>query len=111
LLFMATGCVSCVADVNGLRQAMAAHPGIQAVGVDTVAADSPRQLGSFLEDQGLADAPLLWVIDRDGSIVSRYGVAALGATVGIDRSGTVRFTNPGPSGAAHLAAQLALLTA
>jgi len=111
LLFMATGCVSCVADVSRLRQAMASHPGIHAVGVDIVSADSPQQLRSFLEDQGVADAPLLWVIDRDGSIVSRYGLAALGATVGIDRTGAVRFDNPGPSDTAHLAAQLALLKA
>lgn len=111
LLFMATGCVSCVADVSSLRQAMASHPGIRAVGIDIVAADSPQQLGSFLEARGVADAPLLWVIDRDGSIVSRYGVAALAATVGIDRTGTVRFDNPGPSDTAHLAAQLALLKA
>lgn len=111
LLFMATGCVSCVADVSKLRQAMASHPGIQAVGVDIVSADSPEQLRSFLEAQEVADAPLLWVIDRDGSIVSRYGVAELGATVGIDRTGTVRFDNPGPSDTAHLAAQLALLKA
>ena len=111
LLFMATGCVSCVADVNALRQAMASHPGIQAIGVDIVPADNPGQLRSFLEVQGVASAPLLWLIDHDGSIVSRYGVAALGATVGIDRSGAVRFTNPGPSDAAQLAAQLAVLTA
>ena len=111
LLFMATGCVSCVADVSRLRQAIASHPGIQAVGVDTVAADSPQQLRAFLEDQGVADAPLFWVIDRDRSIGSHYGVAILGATVGIDRTGAVRFTNPGPSDAAHLADQLALLTA
>ncbi len=109
LLFMATGCVSCVADVNRLRQALAAYPGIHAVGVDIVSADSPQQLGTFLEDRGVADAPLLWVIDRDGSIVSRYGVTALGATVGIDTTGAVRFDNPGPSDTAHLAAQLALL--
>ena len=111
LLFIATGCVSCVADVSRLRQALTAHPGIQAVGVDIVSADSPEQLRSFLEAEEVADAPLLWVIDRDGSIVSRYGVAALGATVGIDRTGAIRFDNPGPSDAAHLAEQLALLTA
>lgn len=110
LLFMATGCVSCVAEVNGLRQAIASHAGIQAVGIDTVAADSPRDLVSFLEAQGVADAPLLWLIDGDGSLASRYGVAALGATVGIDRTGAVRFVNPGPSDAAHLAEQLATLT-
>ena len=110
LLFMATGCVSCVADVSRLRQALAGHPGIHAVGVDLAAADSPLQLRSFLEAQGVADAPLLWVIDRDRSIVSRYGVAALGATVGIDTTGAVRFDNPGPSDTAQLAAQLALLT-
>ena len=111
LLFMATGCVSCVADVSRLRQALTAHPGIQAVGVDIVSADSPEQLRSFLEAKDLADAPLLWVIDRDGSIVSRYGVAALGATVGIDGTGAIRFDNPGPSDTARLAAQLALLKA
>lgn len=110
LLFIATGCVSCLAEVNGLREAIGSHPGIQAVGIDTVAADSTHDLGSFLEAQGVADAPLLWVIDRDGSLASRYSVAALGATVGIDRTGAVRFVNPGPSDAARLAAQLAMLT-
>jgi hypothetical protein len=49
------------------------------------------------------------VIDRDGSLLSRYEVAALDATVGIDRQGVVRFKNPGSAEAAQLAGQLAAL--
>ncbi len=109
LLFMATGCASCAAQVRELQQAMASHPGVQAVGIDLIPSDTPARLRSFLEAQGLADAPFLWVIDRDGSLLTRYGVAELDATVGIARRGVVRFKNPGSADAAQLASQLAAL--
>lgn len=109
LLFMATGCASCAAQVGTLQQAMRSHPGVQAFGIDISSADTPHDLQSFLEGQNLTDAPFLWVIDRDGSLVSRYHTAELDATVGIDRLGVIRFQNPGPSGAAQLARQLAAL--
>lgn len=109
LLFMATGCSSCAVEVNQLQQAMAGHAQVQAIGVDIVSADSPVGLRSFLEDQDVAAAPLRWVIDSDGSVVSRYGVAMLGATVGIDRHGVVRFQNLGPSDAGQLRDQIAAL--
>lgn len=109
LLFMATGCTSCAAQAAQLRKALASYPEVQAVGVDIVPQDTPSILGSFLDAQDLADAPFLWMIDADGSLVSRYQVAALDATVGIDRQGAVRFRNPGPADATTLAAQLAAL--
>lgn len=109
LLFMATGCSSCAAQAAQLRQALASYPGVQAVGVDIVPQDTPRILGSFLDAQDLADAPFLWTIDTDGSLVSRFGVAALDTTVGIDRRGAVSFRNPGPAAATQLGAQLAAL--
>ena len=109
LLFMATGCSSCAAQAGQLRQALASYPGVQAVGVDIVSQDTPSILGSFLAAQDLADAPFLWTIDTDGALVSRYQVAALGATVGIDRRGAVSFRNPDPADATQLGAQLAAL--
>ena len=109
LLFMATGCSSCAAQAGQLRQAMATHPGVQAVGIDIVPQDTPRILASFLNAQDLGSAPFLWTVDTDGSLVSRFQVAALDATVGIDRQGTVRFRNPGPADAVKLEAQLAAL--
>lgn len=109
LLFMATGCASCAAQVKELQQAMASHPGVQAVGIDLIPSDTPTRLRSFLEAQGLADAPFLWVIDNDGSLLARYGVAELDTTVGIDRGGVVRFKNSGSAAAAQLAGQLAAL--
>lgn len=108
-LFTATGCASCVADVKGLQQALAGHQAIQAVGVDTATTDIPDDLEIFLEDEGISAAPLIWVIDRGSVISSRYGVALLGATVGIDRQGKVRFTNRGPTDWRSLSAQLLLL--
>jgi hypothetical protein len=107
LLFMATGCSSCAAQVGQLRQALTGNPGVQAVGVDIVPQDTPSILASFLDAQDLTDAPLLWTIDRDGSLVARYQMAMLDATVGIDRHGVIAFRNPGPADAATLAAQLA----
>src|SRR5947209_1388734 len=84
---MATGCVSCAADVGQLRQALASYPGVQAVGIDIVPQDTPTILASFLENQDLTDAPLLWTIDTYGSLVARYQTAMLDATVGIDSHG------------------------
>jgi hypothetical protein len=107
LLFMATGCASCAAQVGQLRQALAGQAGVQAVGVDIVPQDTPSILASFLDNQDLTDAPLLWTIDSDGSLVARYQMAMLDATVGIDRHGLIAFRNPGPADAATLAAQLA----
>jgi hypothetical protein len=109
LIFMATGCVSCAADVGQLRQALASYPGVQAVGIDIVPQDSPAVLASFLDSQDLTDAPLLWAIDTDGSLVARYQMAMLDATVGIDRHGVIAFRNPAPVDAATLASQLAAL--
>ena len=109
LIFIATGCVSCAADVGQLRQAMASHPGAHGIGVDIVPQDTPSILGSFLEAQDLADAPFLWTIDTDGALAARYQVAALDGTVGIDRQGAVSFRNPGPADATQLGAQLAAL--
>ena len=110
LIFIATGCVSCAADVGQLRQALASYPGVQAVGVDIVAHDTPTDLANFLESQDLSDAPLLWTIDTDRSLVARYQMATLDATVGIDRHGVVVFRNPSPADAATLASQLSALS-
>ena len=109
LLFMATGCSSCAAQTSQLRRALASYPGVQAIGVDIASQDTPSILGSFLDAQDLADAPFLWTIDTDGALVSRYQVAALGATVGIDRQGAVSFRNPDAADATQLSAQLAAL--
>ncbi len=104
---MATGCVSCAADVGQLRQALASYPGVQAVGIDIVPQDTPTILASFLDNQDLTDAPLLWTIDGSGSLVARYQMGMLDATVGIDRHGVISFRNTGPADAATLTAQLA----
>lgn len=109
LLFMATGCASCAGQVADLQQAMAGHPGVQVIGVDIVSFDNPAILRSFLEAQDLDRAPLLWTIDTDGSVLSKYGVQQLDATIGIDRTGVVRFQNPGAADSAQLAGQLAAL--
>lgn len=109
LLFMATGCSSCAAQASQLRQAVASYPGVQAVGVDIVAQDMPSILGSYLDAQGLADSPFIWTIDTDGALVSRYQVAALGTTVGIDRQGAVSFRNPDSADATALKTQLEAL--
>ncbi len=108
-LFVATGCASCFAEVAQLRQVMNGHPGVLTIGVDTVQQDTPHDLQSYLDEQDLADVPFTWTIDADGSLASRYGVAALGATVGLSASGAVRFRNPGPVDTAHLSSQLATL--
>jgi len=107
VIFMATGCVSCAADVGQLRQALASYPGVQAVGIDIVPQDTPTILASFLDNQDLTDAPLLWTIDGSGSLVARYQMGMLDATVGIDRHGVISFRNTGPVDAATLTAQLA----
>jgi hypothetical protein len=109
LIFMATGCVSCAADVGQLRQALASYPGVQAVGIDIVPQDTSAELASFLDNQDLTNAPLLWTIDTDGSLVARYQMAMLDATVGIDRHGVIAFRNAVPADAATLASQLAAL--
>ncbi len=109
LLFMATGCASCAAQVADLQQAMAGHSGIQVIGVDIVSFDNPTILRSFLEAQDLDKAPFLWTIDTDGSMLSQYGVQQLDATIGIDRTGVVRFRNPGPADPAQLGGQLGAL--
>ncbi len=109
LLFMATGCASCAAQVGAWAEAIRAHPGVQAFGIDISSADTPHDLQFFLDEQDLAGAPLLWVIDRDGSLVTRYHTAALDATVGIDRNGVIQFQNPGATEAVQLGAQLAAL--
>ena len=109
LLFIATGCSSCAAQAGQLRQALASYPGVQAIGVDIASQDTPSILSSFLDAQDLAAAPFLWTIDTDGALVSRYQVAALGATVGIDRQGAVSFRNPEPADVKQLGAQLAAL--
>ncbi len=109
LLFMATGCASCAAQVADLQQAMVGHSGVQVIGIDIVSFDNPTILRSFLEAQELDKAPFLWTIDTDGSVLSRYGAQQLDATIGIDRTGVVRFRNPGPADAAKLAGQLAAL--
>ncbi len=107
LLFMATGCASCAAQVADLQQAMVGHSGVQVIGIDIVSFDSPTILRSFLEAKDLDKAPFLWTIDTDGSVLSRYGVQQLDATIGIDRTGVVRFRNPGPADSAQLGGQLA----
>ena len=109
LIFIATGCASCAADVGQLRQALASYPGVQAIGIDTIPQDTPAELASFLDNEDLTDAPLLWTIDTNGSLVARYQMAMLDATLGIDRSGAVVFRNPVPADAATLAAQLSAL--
>ncbi len=109
LIFMATGCASCAADVGQLRQALASYPGVQAVGIDISTQDTAAELASFLDNKDLADAPLLWTIDTDGSLVSRYQMAMLDATVGIDRHGVIAFRNDAPADAAKLVSQLAAL--
>lgn len=109
LIFIATGCASCAADVGQLRQALASYPDVQAVGIDTIPQDTPAELASFLDNEDLSDAPLLWTIDTDGSLVARYQLAMLDATVGIDRHGAVVFRNPVPADAATLASQLSAL--
>lgn len=109
LLFMATGCSSCVAEIEQLQRAIASHPGVQAVGVDIASGDTPEDLVSFLQSEGVADVPFLWVIDKDRSLVTRYQVAAMDSTVGIDGRGAIRFTNAGPADAAQLGEQLAAL--
>ncbi len=109
LLFMATGCASCAAQVADLQQAMVGHSGIQVIGIDIVSFDNPTILRSFLEAQDLDTAPFLWTIDTDGSVLSKYGVQQLDATIGIDRTGVVRFRNPGPADPAQLGGQLAAL--
>jgi hypothetical protein len=107
LIFIATGCVSCAADVGQLRQALASYPAVQAIGIDIVPQDTPAILASFLDDQELTAAPLLWTIDTNGSLVGRYQMATLDATVGIDRHGVIAFRNPVPVNADTLATQLA----
>jgi hypothetical protein len=106
---MATGCASCAADVGQLRQALTRYPGVQAVGIDISTQDTAADLASFLNNKDLADAPLLWTIDTDRSLVARYQVAMLDATVGIDRHGVIAFRNAVPADAAKLASQLAAL--
>ncbi len=106
---MATGCASCAAQVADLQQAMVGHAGVQLIGIDIVSFDNPTILRSFLEAQDLDKAPFLWTIDTDGSVLSRYGVQQLDATIGIDRAGVVRFRNPGPADSAQLGGQLAAL--
>jgi hypothetical protein len=106
---MATGCASCAADVGQLRQALASYPGVQAVGIDTNPQDTPAELASFLDNEDLTEAPLLWTIDTKGSLVTRYQMAMLDATVGIDRHGVIAFRNATPADATKLASQLAAL--
>jgi len=79
------------------------------VGIDTIPQDTPAELASFLDNADLTDAPLLWTIDTDGSLVARYQMAMLDATVGIDRHGVVVFRNPVPADAGKLASQLSAL--
>ncbi len=109
LLFMATGCASCAAQVADLQQAMVGHSGVQVIGIDIVSFDNPTILRSFLEVQDLDTVPFLWTIDTDESLLSKYGVQQLDATIGIDRTGVVRFRNPGPADPAQLGGQLAAL--
>lgn len=112
-LFTATGCTSCVREVQALQAAAGqaqAGQTVRFVGVDVVGDDSPRDLSRWLQASGLASPMFVWTIDREGSLVRKFGVTHLGSSVLLDSSGRVRFVNQTSTDPAVLAKQLAQLT-
>lgn len=100
LLFMATGCSSCAEAALGLTSA--ARPVNQAtrpanrvllVGVDIASSDDLQTLGAFVSEAQLAELPITWTVDSDGSLATQYQDQTLDETVGLVND-QVRFHNP-----------------
>lgn len=109
-LFIAFGCTSCVGEIQAMQTAARDHGAVQLVGVDMVGFDSPADLTGWLQASGVDSTTFVWTIDKDGTLVRRFGVANLGTSVLIDSSGRVRFVNPISIDPTVLSKQLAQLT-
>ncbi len=109
-LFTATSCESCVAAVKAMQTAARDHGGVQFVGVDMFSADSPADISAWLQANGLSLTMLVWTIDKDGSLTTKFGVTSLETSVLVGSSGQIRFVNHGGADPALLAKQLAQLT-
>lgn len=109
LNFWATWCPACRTEMPALDQVYRTYrdQGLQVIAVNVQ--EDPAGTGAFVQELGLV-LPVL--VDRDGSVSTRYRVTSLPTTYIIDRDGVIReVTVGGPLSRAYLASVAAPLLA
>lgn len=91
VLFAAAGCGSCVGQARTMALAARGRT-VRLLGVDIGQYDDASTFRQFMEATGMAELPMTWTVDKDGTLAAAYKVQALSTTVGL-RDGSVRFSN------------------
>lgn len=108
-LFTSTGCSSCVAAVRAMQSAARDHGGVRFIAVDMFGTDASADISAWLQANDLDSTMVVWTIDKDGTLMRKFGVTSLETSVLVDSSGQVRFVNQGGTDPAVLAKQLQLV--